>query len=157
MVGANGFLGCMTELIPAAKKGTLPVMASAPFEFILAVAARYASGGMLPYTTETFTPAFSQTLPPYNSNSLTQAFLPDVKAQGQSFSFIVSTYLPAWIVSTHLSAWPCSGRLGQNVNAAVPWWEHEREKLYEQENRALAGDVYVGSASWIRRSSASKR
>ena len=61
-VGAKGLCGCITELMPAAKNGTRS--APLPFGCAVPVAARYASAGMLPYTTETLTPAFSQILPP---------------------------------------------------------------------------------------------
>ena len=121
MVGAKGLCGCITELMPAAKKGTPPeackqaallsavyielagdhlgscmpaavfplclqntlrsvhawqqrqqaAQAEGPTPFVAGLllwlfplAALYASGGMVPYTTETPTPAFSHTLPP---------------------------------------------------------------------------------------------
>lgn len=51
--------------MPAAKKGTRPPAALAASSSAGGVpaAARYASGGMEPYTTDTLTPAFSHTLP----------------------------------------------------------------------------------------------
>mmetsp|Transcript_2958 Transcript_2958/g.4981 ORF Transcript_2958/g.4981 Transcript_2958/m.4981 type:complete len:207 (+) Transcript_2958:1093-1713(+) len=56
-----GLCGCITLLMPAAKKG---MYASDFFASVPPVAARYASGGILPYTTDTLMPAFSNTLPP---------------------------------------------------------------------------------------------
>ena len=57
--------GCITEEMPAAKKGIISLPAPCS-----PVAARYASGGIWPYTTETFTPAFSKTSPPCRTREM---------------------------------------------------------------------------------------
>lgn len=56
-------------VVDAAKHCTC-VPFSFPSVLAVPVAALYASGGMLPYTTETFTPAFSYTLPPCSMSAL---------------------------------------------------------------------------------------
>ncbi len=69
MRGHAGLLTCTLTVsvalsgMPGARCATeqLTVLAA---EALVPVAALYASGGMLPYTTLTFTPAFSHTLPP---------------------------------------------------------------------------------------------
>mmetsp|Transcript_15462 Transcript_15462/g.38619 ORF Transcript_15462/g.38619 Transcript_15462/m.38619 type:complete len:226 (-) Transcript_15462:32-709(-) len=87
MVGALGFQGCMTEEMPAAKKGTRP--ASGSMGLSEPVAARYASGGMLPYTTDTFTPAFSHTLPPSSTRVMPPP--PPGRVQASWWNFLPSS------------------------------------------------------------------
>ena len=75
-----GLCGCITEEMPAAKKGIISLPAPCS-----PVAARYASGGIWPYTTDTFTPAFSNTSPPCRTREMPPP--PPGRVQASSWNF----------------------------------------------------------------------